>query len=174
MPSVVPGVRPAAEKNAENKRAQALARFDATPTPSTGRILEDATKLVARVVEGLKFEAFEGLGFKAENGAADSIVAKLEKMTRSLTSLVEADVKYHKAAKDRAKALTKAEYQDVILKFLMTDLHKAERAEFIRKLARAHVKQNEAETGQAGDTLEDAKVIKEAIKDAEVADELAP
>lgn len=54
---------------AEQLRAKALSKFNATPTPSAGRILEDATKLVARVVEGLKHEAFEGLGYKAENGA---------------------------------------------------------------------------------------------------------
>jgi hypothetical protein len=159
--------RPVADKTAHSARSAALARFDASPTPSTGRVLEDATKLVARVVEGLKFEAFEGLGFKAENGAADSIVAKLEKMTRSLTALIEADVKYHKAAKDRAKALTKAEYQDVILKFLMTDLHHQERSDFIKKLAKAHVKQLNIEHPSGGDTMEDSKLIKEATKDAE-------
>ncbi len=144
--------------NAEQLRAKALSKFNAPPTPSAGRILEDATKLVARVVEGLKHEAFEGLGYKAENGAADTILLKLERMTRSLTSLVEADVKYHKAAKDRAKALTKAEYQDVILKFLMSDLHTAERSAFIQRLARAHVAQNAA-VGN-GDTILDSKDMK--------------
>lgn len=153
--------------NTEQLRAKALSKFDATPVPSPGRILEDATKLVARVVEGLKHEAFEGLGFKAENGAADTIMLKLERMTRSLTSLIEADVKYHKAAKDRAKALTKAEYQDVILKFLMSDLHRTERRDFIQRLARAHVAQSEAEDGKKGDTILDSKDMKAIASEGE-------
>lgn len=92
------------------------------------RLADELDSLIAMYVfarEALQIEMTEGMGYK-QQGILDSIVKKLKELTTGLNSLVEAKIKWDKAAKQLAATMTPAEEMDAVFKYIVSLDHDAQ------------------------------------------------
>lgn len=81
--------------------------------------LDRLVKMYTWAREALENEMFGGLGYK-QMALGDKEVKKLKELTVGINNLVESKIKYDKAKKQLAAAMTPAEEMDAVMKYIQS------------------------------------------------------
>lgn len=81
--------------------------------------LDQLINMFAWARKALENEMLDGVGYK-QSGLNEAFTKKLKELTIGMNSVVETKIKYDRAKKQMAKAMSPTEEADAVIKYLLT------------------------------------------------------